>query len=356
MRLLILTQAVDENNPILGFFIDWIKEFAKNCEFVTVICLQEGSYNLPANVKVLSLGKENGVSQIKYLYRFYKYIWQERKNYDAVFVHMNQIYVILGGWLWRLWYKKIGLWYVHKQVSHSLKLAEKIVDIIFTASAQSFRLKSKKVKVVGHGINPAIFKPAGIEKNSNVFKIITIGRIAPVKNYELLVEAAEFLLNSKLDKKIEVKIIGAPQTTDENTYLEKLKKIVTDKKLEGTVFFPGAIPNKEIVSHLQSADLFVNTSQTGSLDKAVLEAMACETLVVTTNEAFVEIFGDLSDLTVSGNTSTELAEKIKFFIQNNNQGERQKIKKELRCIVLNNHNLDSLISNILKIYGSSTSR
>jgi len=350
MRLLILTQAVDENNPILGFFIDWIKEFAKNCEFVTVICLQEGSYNLPANVKVLSLGKENGVSQIKYLYRFYKYIWQERKNYDAVFVHMNQIYVILGGWLWRLWYKKIGLWYVHKQVSHSLKLAEKIVDIIFTASAQSFRLKSKKVKVVGHGINPAIFKPAGIEKNSNVFKIITIGRIAPVKNYELLVEAAEFLLNSKLDKKIEVKIIGAPQTTDENKYLEKLKKIVADKELESTVFFPGAIPNKEIVSHLQSSDLFVNTSQTGSLDKAVLEAMACETLVVTTNEAFVEIFGDLSDLTVSGNTLTGLAEKIKFFIQNNNQEENQMLKKELRSIVLDDYSLDNLVLKIIDVF------
>jgi len=349
MRLLILTQAVDENNPILGFFIDWIKEFAKNCEFVTVICLQEGSYNLPANVKVLSLGKENGVSQIKYLYRFYKYIWQERKNYDAVFVHMNQIYVILGGWLWRLWYKKIGLWYVHKQVSHSLKLAEKIVDTIFTASKQSFRLKSKKVKIVGHGINTAIFKPTEIEKSKDFFKIITVGRIAPVKNYEILIGAIETLLGEKLRKKIEVNIIGAPQTEDESVYLEKLEKIVTDKKLESTVFFKGAIPNKEIVSHLQSADLFVNTSQTGSLDKAVLEAMACETLVVTTNEAFTEILGNLDKYLIANtNSSAELAGKMRFFISNDNEIEKKRIKKELRQIVINNCSLDRLV---LKIIG-----
>src|SRR4030042_726009 len=168
MKLLILTQKVDINDDVLGFFHGWIEEFAKHCEKVTVICLYRGQYDLPENVRVLSLGKEsirtaqnsserahpnffNKIySRIFYLLRFYKYIWRERKNYDVVFVHMNQVYVILGGLFWKFQGKKIGLWYTHKQVNLSLHLAEKIADYIFTASEKSFRIRSRKKMFLGH--------------------------------------------------------------------------------------------------------------------------------------------------------------------------------------------------------------
>ena len=59
MRLLIVTQVVDQNDSVLGFFHRWIEEFAKNCEKVHVICLKESVHNLPENVAVHSLGKES---------------------------------------------------------------------------------------------------------------------------------------------------------------------------------------------------------------------------------------------------------------------------------------------------------
>src|SRR3989344_2761544 len=169
VKLLILTQKVDSEDPILGFFHRWIEEFAKHCEQITVICLYEGAHNLPDNVRIFSLGKEQFENlkiknsfkiknlklkiprQVLYIARFYHFIWRERKNYDAVFVHMNPIYVVLGGLLWKVLRKKIGLWYTHKQVDLKLRIAEKLTDIIFTASRESFRLESDKIKVVGHG-------------------------------------------------------------------------------------------------------------------------------------------------------------------------------------------------------------
>ena len=129
-KLLIITQKVDKNDSVLGFFHGWILEFAKNYEELIVICLEKGEYDLPDNVKVLSLGKEDNVSKFVYLIRFYKYILQNRKNYDNVFVHMNVEYVILGGLVWKILRKKIGLWYMHKSVTLKLRLAEKLVDII----------------------------------------------------------------------------------------------------------------------------------------------------------------------------------------------------------------------------------
>ena len=56
-RLLITTQAVDLDDPVLGFFHRWIEEFAKHCESISVICLKEGRHDLPDNVHVYSLGK-----------------------------------------------------------------------------------------------------------------------------------------------------------------------------------------------------------------------------------------------------------------------------------------------------------
>src|SRR3954464_15352498 len=97
MRLLIFTQKVDRYDPVLGFFYPWLEEFSKRFESIVVVCLEKGEHTLPSNVKVLSLGKEDGVSKYIYLKNFYKYIWNERNNYDKVFVHMNQEYVLLGG-------------------------------------------------------------------------------------------------------------------------------------------------------------------------------------------------------------------------------------------------------------------
>ena len=82
MKLLICTQVVDKNHPILGFFHRWIEEFAKHCDTVEVICLFEGEHTLPANVHVHSLGKEEGKNRLKYLIRFYAYIWNLRNEYD----------------------------------------------------------------------------------------------------------------------------------------------------------------------------------------------------------------------------------------------------------------------------------
>ncbi len=96
-KLLILTQAVDTQDPVLGFFHAWIEGLAKHYESVSVICLKEGRHSLPDNVRVYSLGKEGGRSRLKYVARFYRYSWQLRKEYDSVFVHMNEEYALLGG-------------------------------------------------------------------------------------------------------------------------------------------------------------------------------------------------------------------------------------------------------------------
>lgn len=360
MKLLIITQKIDINDDVLGFMHGWVKEFAKQCEQVIVICLYKGEYDLPSNVKVLSLGKERitnpqiyhkFTNRFKYFINFYKYIWQERKNYDKVFVHMNPEYVVLGGIFWRILGKKIGLWYAHGSVSKSLRLAEMFSDIVFTSTESGFRLKSKKKKVVGQGIDVKRFEFKRDFFYQGKLKIIYIGRISPVKNLETLIEAAEILKRKNFD--FEVKIVGGVGLKEQESYLEKLKISVKEKGLSDRVEFVGSIPNKDIHKHYQEADIFVNTSQTGSLDKTMLEALASGLPVITCNESALEIFGDKkSELFFLERNPEELVEKINNFVVKNSW-EKIKTADELKNNVKNNYGIKKLIYKIKNLYEHS---
>jgi glycosyltransferase involved in cell wall biosynthesis len=369
MKLLFITQKVDRNDSVLGAYHEWIRSFAQKLEFVTVICLQKGESDLPSNVKVLSLGKEklknykienllkigNWILKIYwrvlYMIRFYRLIWNTRQEYDSVFVHMNPEYVILGGLLWKLWDKKIGFWYAHGAVNLKLRLAEKLADIIFTSTKSGFRIKSRKVKIVGQGIDSAAFQPQSQKSKvkSQKFTIINVGRISPIKDYETLIKAIEVLIRDGIE--IEVCVVGDIGLPEQAKYLESLKKLAEEKKLENVIHFVGPVSNEKLVGQLQRADLFVNMSQTGSLDKAILEAMACGLPVLTCNEALVEVLGDYKEMLMYPQKDfIKLAEKIKF-IMNLNPERREEISRGLREIVAKNHSLNNLAEKIIALYG-----
>jgi glycosyltransferase involved in cell wall biosynthesis len=291
MKLLITTQVVDKDDPTLGFFHRWIEEFARHCESIEVICLKEGRHDLPANVHVHSLGKEKGDnSSFTYGIRFKILSWKLQNKYDAVFVHMNPEYIVLEGFMWRLLGKKIGLWYLHKSVTLRLRIAELLTNVIFTASTESFRLQTKKLKIVGHGIDLSQFKAADREKQDEM-QIITTGRVAPAKRVKEMLGVLDILHARHIP--FHFTIAGGPGTPDDHAYAEALKKMIAQTPYHAHVSFLGAISHDEIPRLLANSDLFINLSTTGSMDKAVLEAFASEVPVVSSNEAFRTILEPL---------------------------------------------------------------
>ncbi len=338
MKLLIITQKIDENDDVLGFFHRWVEEFTKQAEKVIVIAQFVGQYSLPQNVEVFSMGKEKRYSKIRQLFNFKLLLLKNLRKTDAVFVHMIPLWVVLGWPLFEIYRKKVYLWYVHKSVNLMLRLAEKFVTKIFTASLESFRLKSGKVIITGHGIDINKFTPrfhSGQEMGAEKFRIVTAGRIAPVKNLELLVEAAEIMKNKGFNFTVE--IAGDAVLEKDKIYFEKLKNIVKEKKLENQIKFLGKIPYKNIADFYQGGDLFVNFSDTGSLDKAVLEAMASGILVLTSNEAFKNI---LSEKYFTNKNPEEITGKIISLSQSGRD-------PGLSDYVLKNHSLDRTIDSIL---------
>ncbi|GMU73919.1 MAG: hypothetical protein AMXMBFR44_1180 [Candidatus Campbellbacteria bacterium] len=289
MRLLILTQKMDVRDPVLGFFHRWVEAFAKQCESIIVVCLYEGEHHLPENVRVLSLGKEGGVSRMKYVRRFYTYIWRERKNYDAVYAHMNQIYVILGALVWRCLGKTVSWWYAHGAVSTSMRLAEKLTNIAFTSSPDGFRIASRKVHIVGQGIDTELFKPMGMVRKDGALRIVSVGRISSVKHINVLIDALSIVLQT--NPEAELYLYGLAQTEGEKRYQKGLEDLAGRRGIADKVHFAGAVVYTDLPHFLAEADVFAQASQTGSMDKAVLEALAMNIPVVSTNIAFSSVLG-----------------------------------------------------------------
>ncbi len=293
MRLLIITQKVDKNDSILGFFHRWIEEFAKHCEKLIVICLEEGEHNLPKNVEVYSLGKEKLTAKsyklkafikIKYIFNFYKLIVRLRNSYDSVFVHMNQEYVLLTGVIWRLMGKKIYLWRNHAKGSILTHMAVILSHKVFATSPHSYTAKFTKTKIMPAGIDVDFFKNGDISKKRKN-SILFFGRISPVKNIDLFVKALLKLDTDGFD--FIADIVGSPANKRDIEYEKELKVLAQPLVEKGKLSFLSAIPYKETPALYKRYDLYVNLTPEGSFDKTILEAMASGTPVLTSNSALI---------------------------------------------------------------------
>ena len=245
---------------------------------------------------------------------------------------MNPEYIVLGGLFWRLWRKKITLWYTHKSVNLKLRIAAKLADKIFTASAKSFRLASKKVNIMGHGIDLEKFRPVENRTKQNI--ILQVGRIAPAKRQLELIKIFAEINQKNSDTKLY--LVGQAVQTKDKEYEQEVKNYIQKNNLTEKIKMYGAVANKDMPAIYQQADVLVNLSATGSLDKDVLEAMACNVHPVTINEAFEDILpadNIISDLSL-------VKDKILYFLQLSQSN-------KYRLIIEKNHNLKKLIINIV---------
>lgn len=306
MKLLIFTQKVDRDDPVLGFFHRWIEEFSKRCEKVIVICLEKGAYDLPENVKVLSLGKEDGKSRIKYFWNFYKYIWNERKNYDKVFVHMNQEYVLLGGFFWKFFGKPAYLWRNHASGNFLTHLAVIFSKKVFCTSKESYTARFRKTVIMPAGIDTDFFKPdSSVEKKEG--SILFLGRIAPVK------KVLEFVRWLK-DRDFSVATIAGASLPRDKGYEEKVRAEVASVGLSGKVSFVGPVSREGALKLYREHELYVNLTPSGSFDKTILEAGACGTGVYVANRDLKDLEGkkgsELRDLVLKNHSLERLFERF----------------------------------------------
>lgn len=346
IKIVMITLKVDEEDSVVGFIPSWIEALSERIEELYVISMKnknlKNKNNKNKNIFILSNKK------YKKIFEFFLVMRKLIKNIDVIFCHMMPLYVILAWPLAKLYKKPIFLWRAHKKISLIYRLAHLLTNYVITPSETSVPILDNKVIIIGHGIDEKIFKHEYTTQRDKI--ILSVGRLAPIKRYELLIEAINIIFHKWGIKQIEVHIVGDVAIKRDIKYYEKLKKMVNDYKLKQVIKFIGAVPYNRMPLYYNIAYIYVHLCPTGALDKAVLEAMMASLPTVVCNEGFKYLLGEYKEkLLFKEDSYIDLAEKIAMLLTSSDDI-LKKIGTFLQQNAIKYHALSNFMDNLVNIF------
>jgi len=303
MKLLVTAQVLDQSDPVLGFFHEWIKEIAGRVDHVEVICLKVGSHDLPENVQVHSLGKEMGArSQLSYACQYVYLVWKLRGEYDRVFIHMNQEYILVAGWLLKLLGKPIYLWRNHYAGSWLTDVAAAFCTKVFCTSKHSYTARYDKTVRMPVGVDTERFYIDSATPPTP-HSILFLSRMSPSKQPDLFIETLGILSAKGIPFKASV--YGSPLPPDE-AYYESLIARAETLKIHDRVHFYASVTHEKAAEIFRAHEVFVNCSPSGMFDKTLFEAALSGAMVLAASKDFGEET-DMANVYEQGNSADLVA-------------------------------------------------
>ncbi|QDU84879.1 Mannosylfructose-phosphate synthase [Planctomycetes bacterium Pla163] len=350
MKLLFLTQILDREDGILGFVPRWIEGLAQHCESVRVVALAVGDdLDLPTNVDAVEIGRKGRVRRFM---RYHTALGDAfDQGYDTVLAHMVPRYALLAATPARRRGAGLYLWYTHKGVDDRLRRAERLVRKIFTASEESLRLETPKRVVTGHGIDVAHFAPLAAERrtrSADAIELLGAGRLTPAKDPESVLDALAQLVADGIDARLTW--AGGGLAAGDDDYADGIRARVDELGLGERVRWLGHVPYPQMPDLYRAADVLVNSSHTGSVDKVVLEAMACGVAPVTCNESFERVFASLPAAGAAHRFEKHDARSLAAAVRGLtvDRGPSVASSDQLREVVVRDHEVDTLMARLVR--------
>jgi glycosyltransferase involved in cell wall biosynthesis len=216
--------------------------------------------------------------------------------------------------------------------------------IHFTADDEktnaNFLVSSNNGVVISNGIDITKYEflpEKGFFKNkfgieSNLFKILFLGRICEIKGLNILLPA---IAEIAIDIPNIILLVVGP---DYENYKEKLLTIIKELKIEQNVKFLGKL-NRNIVNNAYvDSDIFVLPSYSENFGLTIIESLACGCPVIISknvnisNEIYKHGLGQIVNT-----DSKEIAKEIKSFYYKTAL-EKQKLKQKIREFTLEYYN------------------
>lgn len=356
MKLLILTQVLDRQDAILGFFVRWIEGLARHCDQVRVVALSVGDTSgLPSNVDWIEIGREGKLLRfVRYRKALHRAL--ENDGFDTVLGHMVPRYCLLAAGPARRAGARHFLWYTHKGVDARLRRAESHVERIFTASEESLRLITDKKLVTGHGIDLEHFSfvPGRDLSDGTEARLLSVGRLTPAKDPLVVLEALAELRSR--GHRVRLEWVGSGLAHGDHAFGDQVREKVCELNLEEAVDFQGTVPYPEVPARYAACDVLINASHTGSVDKVVLEAMAVGRPIVSCNDSIPRVLERLGDqrgaLAFAPGQAMELADRVGDLL-NADKDDREALGLRLREIVAADHEVDVLMARLVASMGGA---
>ncbi|MDO6818170.1 glycosyltransferase [Zobellia sp. 1_MG-2023] len=209
------------------------------------------------------------------------------------------------------------------------------------------QVKAEKVEVIGNGveISPRPLPPEmRCEVDKYKLNIVTLSRIAEVKDIETMVKGLE-LLN---DTEVSLHIMGGYLSVDQ-FYKDRIDKIIAGLSCKDRIYLWGDIEGAG--DYVHNFDLYLSTSLSEGLPTSIIEAGLSEVLVLAT-----DCIGNI-DLIVEGKTgylfpkgdTAELVNQLKQAIGRfGSQQQSEIIANNLRQMKM--YSISSNVSKLMYLY------
>ena len=187
--------------------------------------------------------------------------------------------------------------------------ADAISAISYYAQSQIWRQMDPadwgKVSIQRMTVDPEVFRPrADRGEHEGPLRLVTVGRLHPMKGYSILVDVIDMLRERGVD--VELRLVGGGPL--EGALTAQIARL----GLEDRITMLGALGEDGVVEQMQWADVFVSSSFAEGLPVVLMEAMSAEVVPVATRLAAIEelVVDGVNGLVVPPSNATALADAI----------------------------------------------
>lgn len=250
--------------------------------------------------------------------------------------------------------KKLRSWKLNLAVAlydrfFGKRLINKYTKVIVIAKweipyLEKLGINKEKIVYIPNGIPEEFFNIPILKNKKTNLKLLFLGRIAPVKNIEVLIKSLSILNN----KNLTLSLVGPA----EPEYKEKIVKLINQLGLEKQItIYPAVYDIREKIKVIDNHAIFVLPSKREAMPTALIEAMARERVVISSKtDGGKEIIQDnktgfLFDI----DNEKQLTDKINIAVSEAKINSQ--IAKNARAFV-RQYSWKTLIKKIEKVYAS----
>ena len=269
--LFVVNYCMDSSHPSLGHQISVVSNLSRFFESITVITTSYSGEPVPKNVDVWTVTWQPGQKFTNSLSLFLlclKLVIRSRPSY--IFSHMAPLHSIVVSPIARVFKIQHTLWYAHAQKPILLNLAVKVVDRVVSSTRGSFPIKTRKLSLLGQGVDSSVFRNDSVITNSR-FKLIYAGRMDKSKNVEQIVATLSKL--KSVYPLITLTLIGNDSI-----------KFVSESN-RGWLVTGDSISRDLLPVEFKKHGTFIHAF-IGSLDKVLVEAVMTRMPIISSNNEF----------------------------------------------------------------------
>lgn len=174
--------------------------------------------------------------------------------------------------------------------------------------------------------------------------LLSVGRLVPLKGLLDLMRAAK-ILQARRDDWLCVVVGEGPQRKELEDYIQR-------DALQECVRPVGFVEDSRLPIYFQAADIFVMTSHSEGLPTALLQAMACETAVVSSNVGAIPevVHEEITGLLVPPGDPAVIADRLHFLLCHPEKIDA--LGKEAKRFVLGRFSAKKTAHQIIDVYRS----